>query len=136
MEIAINACHGGFSLSPKAIRRYAELSGFSIYAYKTDYESGGNKIVRANDGDFCIYWIKEDLGDNPTEEVLNKANWLFDRDIPRDDKNLISVIKEMKKEANGQCAELKVVKIPDGIEYEIAEYDGYEHIAEQHRTWS
>jgi hypothetical protein len=39
-------------------------------------------------------------------------------------------------EANGRYAQLKIVTIPDGIEWEIEEYDGNEHIAEQHRTWS
>jgi hypothetical protein len=30
---------------------------------------------------------------------------------------------------------IKVITIPDGIEWEIKEYDGLEHIAEKHRTW-
>jgi hypothetical protein len=28
-----------------------------------------------------------------------------------------------------------VVEIPDGVEWEIAEYDGLEWVAEKHRTW-
>jgi hypothetical protein len=35
----------------------------------------------------------------------------------------------------GDCAELAVVEIPDGINWHIGEYDGIEHIAENHRTW-
>ena len=35
-----------------------------------------------------------------------------------------------------QCAELAIVEIPDGIEWEIDDYDGIETIAETHRTWS
>jgi hypothetical protein len=38
--------------------------------------------------------------------------------------------------ANGYCAELKVVEIPDGVEWSIHEYDGSEWVAEAHRTWS
>lgn len=37
--------------------------------------------------------------------------------------------------ADGGCASLKVVEIPDGTDYEIGEYDGMEHVAEKHRTW-
>jgi hypothetical protein len=30
---------------------------------------------------------------------------------------------------------LRIVEIPDGVEWHISEYDGIEHIAENHRTW-
>jgi len=42
----------------------------------------------------------------------------------------------MGSNADGDHAELKVVEIPDDVEYLIEEYDGLEHIAEAHRTWS
>ena len=37
---------------------------------------------------------------------------------------------------NGKHATLKIVKIPDGVEWEIEEYDGREWISEKHRTWN
>lgn len=37
--------------------------------------------------------------------------------------------------ANGSCAKLQIVDIPNGTDYTIEEYDGNEHIAEKHRTW-
>ena len=42
---------------------------------------------------------------------------------------------ELGELANGPNAELKVVEIPDGIDWTIEEYDGVEWIAEVHRTW-
>ena len=33
MEIVINVVHGGFSLSPKAIKRLAQLNGKECYFY-------------------------------------------------------------------------------------------------------
>ena len=32
-------------------------------------------------------------------------------------------------------ANLKMVEIPDDVEWEIADYDGKEWVAEKHRTW-
>jgi hypothetical protein len=57
-------------------------------------------------------------------------------EIPRNDPALVQVVEEMGARANGRCAELKVVEIPDGVQWTISEYDGNEHIAEVHRTWS
>ena len=49
-------------------------------------------------------------------------------DIPRDDKLLIQVVKELGKEANGFAANLKIVEIPDDVDYKIYEYDGLEWV--------
>ena len=61
---------------------------------------------------------------------------LYDGDIPRDDPVLIEIIEHLGQAANGDFAELKIVEIPDGIVWHISEYDGVEHVAEYHRTWS
>jgi hypothetical protein len=60
----------------------------------------------------------------------------YDRDIPRDDAVLILVVEELGDAANGVCADLKIVEIPDDVEWQIDEYDGNEWVAEKHRTWS
>lgn len=59
----------------------------------------------------------------------------YDRDIPRDDPALIQVVQELGDAADGYCANLKIVEIPDGVEWQIEEYDGNEWVAEKHRTW-
>ena len=56
--------------------------------------------------------------------------------IPRDDEHLIAVIELMGSAADGRHAELKVVEIPDDVNWCIEEYDGKEWVAERHRTWS
>ncbi|NQW80052.1 MAG: hypothetical protein HQ445_02630 [Polaromonas sp.] len=53
----------------------------------------------------------------------------------RTDPHLVAIVEEMGAEASGACAGLKVVEIPDDVEWFIEEYDGLEHIAEEHRTW-
>jgi len=54
----------------------------------------------------------------------------------RADCKLVECVERLGKSASGEFAELKVVKIPEGVEYIIQEYDGVEWIAEKHRTWS
>ena len=56
----------------------------------------------------------------------------------RDDRTnpeLIECIESIGEEANGRYADLKVVEIPDDVEWEIEEYDGIEWVSEKHRTW-
>lgn len=60
----------------------------------------------------------------------------YDREIPRDDPYLVKIVKEMGSLANGGRANLKVVEIPADVSWHIAEYDGNEWVAEDHRTWS
>lgn len=61
---------------------------------------------------------------------------IFYWDIPRNDCDLVSIVEELGCDSWGEYAELKVVEIPDGIEWTIEDYDGMEKIAENHRTWS
>jgi len=146
MKVVINTCFGGFGLSPQAIFKFAELSGIKVYPYvdiRDEKHRQTEKVRRlekseCNDNDLreCIYWIKDDLGKEATSKKLNKAIWFNIRDIKRNDELLVKVVKSLGKNANGHCAELKIVEIPDGTEFVIQEYDGSEHIAEAHETWS
>jgi len=56
-------------------------------------------------------------------------------DIERDDPALVQLVEENKDKYEGSYASLKVVEIPDDVEWEIEEYDGKEWVAEKHRTW-
>jgi len=53
----------------------------------------------------------------------------------RSDKHLVQCIKELGERADGEHASLEIVSIPDDVDWQIVEYDGWEHIAERHRTW-
>lgn len=62
------------------------------------------------------------------------VNW--DRELPRDCPIAIGVVEELGTEAaSGWAAKLAIVEIPDDVEWQIEEYDGWEHVAEKHRTW-
>lgn len=53
----------------------------------------------------------------------------------RKDKRLVECVEKLGEEASGRCANLEIVYIPDDIEWEITEYDGYESVEEKHRRW-
>lgn len=56
-------------------------------------------------------------------------------DIDRSDPVLVLVVEELGSEASAAWADLKIVEIPDDVDWIIQDYDGKEWIAEKHRTW-
>lgn len=56
-------------------------------------------------------------------------------DIARNDPKLVECVEKLGEEANGAYAELKVIEIPDDVNWEIGEYDGLEWVEEVHRRW-
>ena len=56
-------------------------------------------------------------------------------EIPRDDPVLVRIVEELGKKSWGIYAELKVVEVPDDVEWFIEDYDGIEWVAEVHETW-
>jgi hypothetical protein len=57
----------------------------------------------------------------------------FDKD--RSNPKLVAVVEKLGQRA-GKLANLKIVEIPDGVEWEIEEHDGMEWVSEKHRTWT
>jgi hypothetical protein len=154
MKVVVNKCYGGFSLSPKAIHRMAELQGRPCYLYKHDFATKQHiplSLERASKGRMLFF----SAYDVPNiDEVLPAVDWhslsqeeraannkawkdhsLDIRPGNRSDALLIQVVEELGVEANGGCAQLEIVEIPDGVQYEIDEYDGIESIHEVHRSW-
>lgn len=142
MKVVINSCHGGFGLSHEAMLRYCELKGLTVYAERT------NTIANMQ---YYMYWlvspeerfdltdvISKDLNEEEYAAAVEKYNSqiIHDRNIARNDPTLIQVIEELGESANGDFARLKIVEIPDDVNFYIDEYDGNEWVAEMHRKWS
>jgi len=149
MKVVINDCYGGFGLSHEGVMRYAELKGMRLYPWidKISKEVYRGKATLDNPRILIHYTT---VPENEYEKIateenkkpvgtgrFSKSNSLYfsDRDIPRADPDLIRVIGELGDKASGRAAQLKVIEIPDNVEWEIEEYDGIEWIAEKHRTW-
>lgn len=135
MKVVINKCFGGFSLSDKAIHRYAEIKGLTLYPKKGDFSFPTYYLVPKEKRGAEIDWHASTIEERRAHNEASSSETLYDRDIDRADPALAQVVEELGAEANGMCAELAVVEVPDGTSYEISEYDGREHIAETHRTW-
>ena len=123
MKIVINDCFGGFGLSPTATRRYAELKGYHIVETG---EEGAWKILFIHPTYSGSY---DDMTPDERENIISPY------DIPRNDPTLIQVVEEMGVGSYGSFATLKIVEIPDDVDWTIQEYDGTEWVAEVHRTW-
>lgn len=115
MKIVINACHGGFGLSHEAMMLYSELADLNLDFSESNYGS-------------VHYYV---------DGMIDDEKFYFsDRDIARDDLDLIAVVERLGEKANGKYSELKVIEIPDDVNWYVEEYDGREWVAERHRTWS
>lgn len=116
-KVVINRCFGGFGLSDSAVERYAELKGIKLVKIIEERSFGGGSWyidgIEDDDHYFSSYSIED-----------------------RDDPILVQVVEEMGEQSWGWASELVVVTIPDDVKWHISEYDGLEHVAENHRTWS
>lgn len=145
MKVVINKCFGGFSLSRAAYERLIEL-GVPVRKYieqERDPETRLYKDQPLNDGE--VIFDREltargedslnDLYYKYQESKMTSRYWDCWTAESRAHPLVVQVIEELGAKANGACAKLAVIEIPDGTDYEISEYDGNEHIAEKHRTW-
>lgn len=148
MKILINKCYGGFGISTTALLELVKLDAKCLEKFTPKkYYGGENEKYRGKD-EWESKWEKDfsefkDLGDgyfsHKWHTLIYKDGLLYsvDRDnITRTDPNLIKIVEDLGEKSFGNHAKLAVVEIPDGVDYEIDEYDGIEHIAEKHRTWS
>lgn len=79
------------------------------------------------------------LTDAALKEYKNRKNItspnFYCFDIPRECPVLVAMVEEQGTAINGDFSALKVVEIPDDVNWYIEEYDGMEHVAERHGTW-
>ena len=113
VKIVINSDYGGFSLSEEAILAYGRKKGLNLV--KDENTSWSVSIFYKG--------------------TVAKENYFEDRAIPRNDPDLVTVVEDLGESANGFAATLKIVEIPEDVDWYVEENDGREWVAEKHRTW-
>lgn len=116
MKIAINRCYGGFSLSDKAFAEYLKRKGI---IFETKINAFGD-----------LEFYKDSISD---KKYISQYDFI--KYGSRNDSDLIAIIEEMGTDSFGDFAELKIVEIPNDIEYEITDYDGVETVREKTEEW-
>lgn len=69
---------------------------------------------------------------NSFDALCDALNW---SNATRTNPILVKLIEENAELYGGRHSELKVVEVPDDVDWYLHDYDGREHIAEKHRTW-
>lgn len=108
MKIVINRDYGGFGLSDEAHAFIAKRKGWTHAC--SDYN--------------IDYWYSE-----PGKPVYSSQ-------LSRTDPDLVAAVETLGANANGRYADLKIVEVPDNVDWYIDEYDGLEEVCEKHRSWS
>lgn len=140
-KIVINTCHGGFGLSHEAVLAYLEQSGQQVWVevnekygklipFTYHLVSPENRVEGTPDN-----WHDMTLDQRQAHHAAYSETVFYDRDLARDDPCLVQVVDQLGAVANGRHAELKIVDVPDDVNWYIEEYDGAEWVAERHRTW-
>lgn len=143
MKVVINTCYGGFSVSLVAARFMAEAGSERAKKEVAEHEEVLRRFRLYRDGELTL-----------SKNDFNKGMWdidiKYDKEpefhgygyvegmdgrYERNDPHLVAAVEKLGDEAGGSFADLKVVEIPDDVDWEIDEYDGNEHIAEKHRIW-
>lgn len=142
MKVVINKCFGGFGLSDAAEDALIGKCEHVELCEPIEYYGGpGSPFYEANkDRISPDHWREKYERDLHGDGLARFHDGKVIIDNHRDTANracpaLVEVVEQLQSAANGTFAELKVVEIPDDVEYEISEYDGSEHVAEVHRTW-
>ena len=86
-------------------------------------------------GGFGLSDEAEKLLFNKARNPYGKEFFSIQRHVNRSDPLLVELVEELGSKCWGDFAQLKIVEIPEDVEWEIIEYDGIEYIAEQHRKW-
>lgn len=131
MKIVINTCYGGFGLSTAA---YEQLIAWGVPVCKYEKDPGDAEVI-----------FDRELtppGECPLVDIYHKYKhagharyWDCWTRGSRTHPLVVRVVETLGIVASDELSRLRVITIPDDVEWAIEEYDGKECIHERHRTW-
>jgi len=122
----------GFPPSHETIIKYAELKGIKLYPFLTEIQKKYKvKTVEEYLKNCSHFWVRYSTIPETKKQDENDGYWTI-MDINRDDEMLVKAVEDIGTESG--C---HIVEVPDDIDWFVTETnDGYEYVAEKHRTWS
>ena len=150
MKVIINKGLGNFTLSNEALLLLIKLKPEAVdkAPLKDSYlfcdPTDEYKTIPFEDG-FFEYIPQFGNDDQSDEGVLIKDNIVYTFNTLslnthkyRSDPVIISIIEELKEKANPRGGELKIIEIPEGVDFYIDSDDTFdcETVVERHRRWN
>ena len=135
-KVILNKCFGGFGLSKEAYELYAKKKGISVFHYTQENLKKEIYTYATDDNRTFDFYFTKDFGDNVyiSNEDFKKYFLNLDENF-REDKTLIEVVEELGEKANAFYSNLKIVEIPDDLDYVIDNYDGIETLHQKVQEW-
>lgn len=141
-KVVINRQFGGFNPSDELASLYQKKKGNSLYFYKqtkyrfSDGEDEFTRVDNESERGILTFATTLDFGKVTNGGELFNDHYFYANDLDRDDPLLVECVEELgvEKSSGAHCT-LEIVEIPDDVKWHVEEYDGNEHIAEDHRTW-
>ncbi len=137
-KVIINNSFGGFGISNAALLFLIKKNSRCVD--KINY-------LKYYDGDVKKKLV-EDVMSCPEDSSFfahkDYSGWLYkggtiftfgDIEGAREDEDLIKIVELLGELSYGDSAKLKIIEIPDDVEYEIYNHAGVESIHEKHRIW-
>jgi len=122
MKVVVNRCYGGFGLSDAACEWLMKNRGYTLGNGENKEDWQTHNIV--------TWTMLSKYALIRTPNGVDSEDKAF-----RSHPDIIAVIEALGEAADGMCAKLEIVEIPDGIEWHVSEYDGIETVHEDHRSW-
>lgn len=129
MKIAINACHGGFSLTPEVKLACYRRGMTSIASPVGEYFADQEDLEK-----YLKQW--RDYKKNPKEGGFFLNVFSDEEDVVlhdpgiefRNDPILIQVLEEFGDRAGTKVCKIQIVEVDDDYPWMITEYDGWESV--------
>ena len=135
-KVILSKCFGGFGLSKEAYELYAKKKGISVFHYTQENLKKEIYTYATDDNRTFDFYFTKDFGDNVYISDEDFKEYFLNLDEKfREDKTLIEVVEELGEKANAFYSNLKIVEIPDDLDYVIDNYDGIETLHQKVKEW-